>query len=162
MPVLAAAVSMVPGRRSRWAHRWRSGQITEVVRGHLRFAFNPHPGNPGKLDTYRRPLMELGPLRWKSWLDTYQLVGDRMCLAIGGDDQLPAFLVDHAVVAPAEQHQVVHHCLAAVGPMLEVMGVGPGWRPVAAGEPAAFVSHHQRLALRAADRAAGLPSPRLA
>jgi hypothetical protein len=36
------------------------GQITKVVRGHLRFAFNPHPEHPGKLDSYRRPLKELG------------------------------------------------------------------------------------------------------
>jgi hypothetical protein len=38
------------------------GQITKVVRGHLRFAFNPHPENPGKQDAYRRPLNELGEI----------------------------------------------------------------------------------------------------
>jgi hypothetical protein len=36
------------------------GEITDVVRGHLRFAFNPHPVHAGKLDSYRRSLQELG------------------------------------------------------------------------------------------------------
>ncbi len=36
------------------------GQIAAVTRGHLRFAFNPHPYHKGKLDPYRRPLKELG------------------------------------------------------------------------------------------------------
>jgi len=36
------------------------GQIAAVTRGHLRFAFNPHPDHAGKLDPYRRPLEELG------------------------------------------------------------------------------------------------------
>jgi len=36
------------------------GRIAEVKRGHLRFAFNPRPEHPGKLDSYRRPLDELG------------------------------------------------------------------------------------------------------
>ena len=38
------------------------GKITQVVRGHLRFAFIPHPEHPGRLDVYRRPLGELGRL----------------------------------------------------------------------------------------------------
>jgi len=38
------------------------GQIAAVRRGHLRFAFNPHPDHAGKLDSYRRPLDQLGPI----------------------------------------------------------------------------------------------------
>ena len=36
------------------------GRIAAVTRGHLRFAFNPRPEHAGKLDSYRRPLDELG------------------------------------------------------------------------------------------------------
>jgi hypothetical protein len=36
------------------------GQIAAVTQGHLRFAFNPRPEHAGKLDSYRRPLNELG------------------------------------------------------------------------------------------------------
>jgi len=36
------------------------GQIAAVSRGHLRFAFNPRPEHAGKLDSYRRPLDQLG------------------------------------------------------------------------------------------------------
>ncbi len=36
------------------------GRIAAVTRGHLRFAFNPRPQHAGKLDSYRRPLEELG------------------------------------------------------------------------------------------------------
>jgi hypothetical protein len=36
------------------------GRIAAVTRGHLRFAFNPRPEHTGKLDSYRRPLDELG------------------------------------------------------------------------------------------------------
>lgn len=39
------------------------------------------------------------------------------------DDQPPAFLVDHPVVAAAEQDQVRELGLAAVRPMLEVVPV---------------------------------------
>jgi hypothetical protein len=38
------------------------GQITKVVRGHLRFAFNPHPQHPGRQDAYRRSLDSLGEI----------------------------------------------------------------------------------------------------
>ena len=47
--------------------------------------------------------------------------------------------------------------LAAVGPMLQVMRIGPIGRPVATWEPATFISEHQRFALRAADRGARDP-----
>jgi hypothetical protein len=46
--------------------------------------------------------------------------------------ELPAVLVDGAVVDAAQQDQVVEAGRAAVEPMVEVVGVGPGRRAVAA------------------------------
>ncbi len=59
-------------------------------------------------------------------------------------DQAPALLVDVAVMAAAEQDQVAQLRLAAVGPMDDVMGVSPLWRPVTAGKPAASVPLPER------------------
>ena len=68
-------------------------------------------------------------------------------LASRRDEQLPTLFMDLAVVATAEQYQVVHHVLPAIRPMVEVMRVCPGSRPIAAGEPAAPVPDDKRLAL---------------
>jgi hypothetical protein len=68
-------------------------------------------------------------------------------LAISRDHEQPALFMDHAVVTPAQKNQVVHHVLAAIGPMLQVMDVRPIGRSVATWEPAALVSEHQRFAL---------------
>ena len=55
--------------------------------------------------------------------------------------------MNHPVVTPAQKDQVVHHVLAAIGPMLQVMDIGPIGGPVATWKPAALITHHQRSAL---------------
>jgi hypothetical protein len=60
---------------------------------------------------------------------------------VGGDPDLPLAVVDEPVVAAAEQGPVVQVGLPADRPGGDV--VGPGGRPVAAGEHAAAVAVRQ-------------------
>src|SRR5437763_16523877 len=56
-------------------------------------------------------------------------------------DDRPALPVVHdAVMVPAEQSQVLQARRSALCPVLYVMRVTPGWRPVAAGEDAVLVA----------------------
>jgi len=56
-------------------------------------------------------------------------------------------LVGHAVVAPAEEGEVVERGGPAVGPVFDVVGVAPAWGPVTAAPGAASVADDQRSAL---------------
>jgi hypothetical protein len=68
-------------------------------------------------------------------------------LAVLRPCQSPAFFMNHPVMAPAQQHKVVHLMIAAIRPVMDVMRVGPGGRAVATREPAPAISDPQRLAL---------------
>src|SRR4051812_44659922 len=70
--------------------------------------------------------------------------GEHRPPAFDGDG--PVGVVDDVVVVLAEQHQVVKGGRAAVGPVLDVVGVGPPWWAPAAGERAPAVSGDQRPA----------------
>jgi len=69
--------------------------------------------------------------------------------------QLPAALVDHPVVAVAEQDEIRNLGLASVTPVHEVVGVGEGHRTVAAGPLAAPGACAQRRARRRTGQAQG-------
>ncbi len=60
-------------------------------------------------------------------------------LSLGTPPQSPALVMDPAMVAAAQQDQVVKQRRTAVRPMLDVMRVRPRRRPVATREPAALV-----------------------
>src|SRR5438093_10952093 len=70
-------------------------------------------------------------------------------------DQLPPTLVDHAVMALAEQDRVLEVGLPAVDPVHQVMAVAPGSRTLAARPLAVLVAHRQGLAQAAVDQAPG-------
>src|ERR687889_2653412 len=59
------------------------------------------------------------------------------------DRDVPGGVVDDVVVVIAEEHQVVQGGRSAVGPVLDVMGVGPPRRSPAAGEGASSVAGDQ-------------------
>jgi hypothetical protein len=62
---------------------------------------------------------------------------------VSGEADLPSVVVDLPVVVPAEQHRVVEVGPAAVCPMVDVVGVAPAGRAVAAGEGAATVAQDE-------------------
>jgi hypothetical protein len=65
-------------------------------------------------------------------------------LAFDVEADAHAALVDRAVMASAEQHEVLQVGAAAVGPMCDVMGVGEA--TVAPGEPAPAIASLQSAA----------------
>ncbi len=52
----------------------------------------------------------------------------------------------HSVMAPAQQLEILQRCRTTVEPVLDVMGIAPPSRPIAAGDDAPAVSHHERPA----------------
>src|SRR5207253_6391407 len=67
-------------------------------------------------------------------------------------DDLPSTFMNQAVVVVAERKQLAQVCRTTVRPELDVMGLGPVDRPIAAGESAAAVSGFQSSPLRTRDR----------
>ena len=65
--------------------------------------------------------------------------GRRKARAPGLPSILPSCLMDEHVMVPAEQDQIVELGLAALAPVLEMMGVAPIRRLVAAGKDASHV-----------------------
>ena len=63
--------------------------------------------------------------------------------AVGAAGQLPAALMDGPVVASAEEGEIRQVGGAAVDPMVEMMGVAPGQRPITAREHTTPVTHGQ-------------------
>ena len=61
--------------------------------------------------------------------------------------QLPAPLMDRAMMDPAQQGQIGQIRRAAVQPMAQMMGLAPDQRPLAAGERTATVTDRQGGAL---------------
>jgi hypothetical protein len=76
-------------------------------------------------------------------------------LAAGVTVQPPAAFVDGTVVDPAQQHQVVQAGRTTLNPVSQVVGVGPGRRPVTAGRDAAAVAYRQGASQRGRDKAGG-------
>src|SRR5579872_2845011 len=66
-------------------------------------------------------------------------------------DDLPAALVDLAVMVVAEQDQVAELGLAATRPELDVVRLRPAGRPLAARPPTASVAQSQRATCGSAD-----------
>jgi hypothetical protein len=63
--------------------------------------------------------------------------------SVGAAGQLPAVLVHGPMVGPAEEGQVVQVGRAALHPMVEMVGVAPGQRPITARKDTAPVTHGQ-------------------
>lgn len=70
--------------------------------------------------------------------------------------ELPALLVNLSMVTPAEQREVVQLGRTSVGPELQVMGLTPRWRPIAAGEHAAVISSDKCSSRRGRRCSAGM------
>ena len=64
----------------------------------------------------------------------------------------PSFPVHQPMMRTAQQDQVVHHRRAAIGPVPNMVRIGPGGDACAAGERTAFVSRDQRDALFGGDQ----------
>ena len=77
--------------------------------------------------------------------------------AIGAADELPAALMDGAVVGSAEQGQIGEVGGAAVEPVAQVVGVAPGQGSGAVGEDTAAVADGQGGALGGVDDSGGPP-----
>src|SRR3954449_12047290 len=76
--------------------------------------------------------------------------------AVGVEVDGPVFLVDFAVVPAAEQDRVaVRGGGGAGGPVLDVVGVGPGWWAVAAWPGATLVAQGDRAADRGGEDPGG-------
>src|SRR5215813_271795 len=71
--------------------------------------------------------------------------------AAGVASQPPSAFVKGPMTAPAHEDEVAEARLAALDPVLEVMGISPPGRAPAAWELAVAISQHQRLAQRRRD-----------
>ena len=77
--------------------------------------------------------------------------------AVGAAGQLPAALMDGAVVGSAQQGQIGQVGGAAMEPVAQVVGVAPGQGPLAVGEDTAAVADGQGGALGGVDDPGGPP-----
>lgn len=76
-------------------------------------------------------------------------------LVVGVEADLPGGVVDHPVVSSAEQGEVVEAGVAAVGPVVEVVGVAHQWGAGAAGGGAVGVAEDEGAPEGGGDQALG-------
>ena len=102
----------------------------------------------GRQDDLRPPV---GRYRFLSSIDTLRWREPRMPIATYRD--CPPLVVNHSVMVPTQQDGVAQAGLAAFGPVLDVMGIGPSRRATTSWERASTIARQQRFPYRRGDRA---------